>query len=179
MKTCTTWVRRLLMLLVVAGVAGTAYGQRTVTLRLNTATIPDTIRTDGIMRVMGAVDDNADQTFTDPFTLPDGNVISWSTAGDNASTITATNVGGDYWDVSFQVPNEHTTTFKFFSHQAEEDGIGGWEADPNVMLGPGDTDTTYALHYFEPQSQWHGATGDRGPCPRTCESRTPVPYRRP
>lgn len=162
MKTTTRWLQRVLMLFVVAGIAGSAYGQRTVTLRLNTATLPDTISTESVMRVMGAVDADGDGSFDAPFTLPDGNVISWSNAGDQISTITATNVGGDYWDVSFQVPNDATTQFKFYSHQAQDSGLDGWEADPNPQVGPGTADTTLALHYFEANAEWHGVTGDRG-----------------
>ena len=162
MGTTTTWLRRLLMVAVVVGFAGSAYAQRNVTLRLNTATLPDTLLTDSEILVMGAVDEGAGAGYVAPFTLPDGQIISWDIAGDNRSTIQATNVGGDYWEANFQIPNNATTQFKFFSTQADDHELNGWEADPNPSLGPGTEDTTLTVHFFESQSEWHGVSGDRG-----------------
>ena len=139
--------------------AGNAYGQtaRTVTLMLNTATIPDTTRVDDMISVRGAV--GADQmNLFSPATLADGSVISW---GDD-STLRPTNVGGDYWQITFQIADTTDLTFKFFSPQAQSVGVDGWEADPNPMIPRGTRDTTLALHYFESQSEWRGVSGDRG-----------------
>ncbi len=133
--------RLSLLLLATALMAGNALAQRTVTLRLNTATLPDTTGTaDGLIQVRGQIT-NQDW----PFTLPDGNVISW----DDRTTVRPTNLGGDYWQISFQIPENEQLEFKFFSSQAEAVGIGGWEDGGNHVLAAGSGDTTLVLHYFE------------------------------
>lgn len=157
MKLSTTHWRWLLMAIVFIGITGTAHAQRTVTLKLNTATIPDTIRTDSDIKVMGAFGGEA------PFTLPDGNVISWDTGGANESTLNVENVGGDYWEISFEIPETDELVFKFWSEQAQETLLEGWEADPNPTIEAGSDDVEMPLHYFEAQKEWHGVSGDRGP----------------
>lgn len=152
MRISTTHWRWLLVVVAVVGFASTAQAQRNVTLRLNTATIPDTIRTDSFIEVRGAVEGSS------PVTLYDGNVIDWS----DQSTLEPTNVGGDYWDIEFQIADTTELTFKFYSQQAQDLGIDGWEADPNPTIPPGSNDTTLTVHYFEPQAEYRGATGDRG-----------------
>ncbi len=129
-------------LLLVAAVflAGNALAQRTVTLRLNTASLPDTTGTaDSLIQVRGQIT-NQDW----PYTLPDGNVISWN----DQTTLKPTNVGGDYWEISFQIPDNEELQFKFFSTQAEATGIGGWEDGGNHVLAAGTGDTTLVLHFF-------------------------------
>ncbi len=140
------------LLLFAAFLVSPALGQRTVTLMLNTATNPDTTRMDDVIQVRGAVKGMA------PATLADGNVISW----DDASTLRPENVGGDYWHIQFQIADTTELTFKFYSQQSQDVLGNGWEADPNPVIMPGTGDTTLALHYFEAQHEWHGATGDRG-----------------
>ena len=161
MHSFTTHLRRLFVLAVLLGVATNAHAQRTVTVRLNTATLPDTLSPSGVIKVMGDVNEGAGGVA--PYTLPDGNIISWTPSGDGESTLVVENVGGDYWETSFQIPNEATTQFKFHSIQAQADGVDGWEADPNPTIGPGTSDTTLTLHYFESNFEWHGESGDRGP----------------
>jgi hypothetical protein len=156
MRNATGWWRWLLVAAVAFGFAGSAQAQRTVTLRLNTATLPDTLSPASVIKVMGAVGGTA------PFTLPDGKVISWDTGGANQSTLNVQNVGGDYWEISFQVPNDQATTYKFFSAQAERDGVNGWEADPNPEIAAGTDNVVLPVHYFESQSEWWGVSGDRG-----------------
>ncbi|WP_397546402.1 T9SS type A sorting domain-containing protein [Rhodothermus marinus] len=143
MVSATTKIGGRLALLLLAAVlmAGQALAQRTVTLRLNTATLPDTTGTaDGLIQVRGQIT-NQDV----PFTLPDGNVISW----DDQTTLKPMNVGGDYWEISFQIPDNEELQFKFFSAQAEATGIGGWEDGGNHVLAAGTGDTTLVLHFFE------------------------------
>ena len=133
--------RLALLLLAAVLMAGQALAQRTVTLRLNTATLPDTTgAADGLIQVRGQI---TNQNW--PFTLPDGNVISW----DDQTTLKPTNVGGDYWEISFQIPDNEELQFKFFSTQAEASGIGGWEDGGNHVLAADMGDTTLVLHFFE------------------------------
>ena len=136
---------RLLLTLLVAGFfAGSAMAQRTVTLQLNTASLPDTTSTESTIQIRGALIDAPSQD------LPDGNVIDWG----DATTLSATNIGGDFWEATFQIPDTTEMRFKFFSQQAEDAGIGGWEDDisdgvENNSVIPGGTgDTTLALHFF-------------------------------
>ena len=136
-------------------ITGSAWSQtRTVTLTLNASTIPDTTSLDSFMEVRGQGDGMA------PFTLPDGNVIDWS----DASTLEPVNIGGDYWQISFELADTTELTFKFYNDQvAQIPSFDGWEADPNPTIPPGTNDTTLVVHYFESQDEYRGATGDRGP----------------
>jgi hypothetical protein len=140
------------VLAVSAVMVSPVFAQRTVTLTLNSASIPDTIRTDTRVDVRGTVDGNT------PNTLPDGNVIDWGDKLDTQTTLIATNIGGDYWQVSFEA--DSLQQFKFYSQQAEEAGVNGWEADPNPKLDPGTNDTTLVTHFFRSQSEWMGWSGN-------------------
>ena len=131
---------------------GDAYAQRSVTLTLNASTIPDTTSVMSLFEVRGNLNGNA------PDTLVDGNIIDWG----DLSTLEPDNIGGDYWQITFQIEEDDTLTFKFFSQQAQDNGANGWEADPNPMLYPAANDTVLGLHYFESQSMLHGFQGDRG-----------------
>ena len=142
------------MLLVLAGLSSTAFAQRTVTLTLNTATIPDTTKITDLIEVRGAADGTA------PATLADGNVIDWS----DASTLEPENIGGDYWQISFDIAEATDLTFKFFSHQTDaSDTMEGWEIDPNPNIPPGTGDTTLTVHFFELNGEYRGVTSDKGP----------------
>ena len=118
--------------------------QRTVTLQLNTASLPDTTSSDDTIQIRGALVDASSQD------LPDGNMIAW----DDNTTLTASNVGGDFWEATFQIPDTTELRFKFFSPQAEDTGIGGWEdniidgVENNAVIPAGVGDTTLALHFF-------------------------------
>ncbi|MEZ4702118.1 MAG: T9SS type A sorting domain-containing protein [Rhodothermales bacterium] len=138
-KTCGRW---LVLLLLAAGITQTAAAQRTVTLRLNTASLPDTTSIESLIQVRGALD-GVDMATT----LPDDNIIAWG----DASTLEPMNVGGDYWEVSFQLADTSNMAFKFYSDQAENggSGIGGWEDGGNHELAAGANDTTLTLHFFE------------------------------
>ncbi len=152
MRTVTKGVRWLGMLCILASFAGTAFAQRTVTLTLNTATVPDTIRTDSFIEVRGAANGVA------PATLADGNMIDWS----DVSTLEPENIGGDYWRIQFQIADTTDLTFKFYSDQLNS-VADGWEIDPNPNIPPGAGDTTLALHFFEFNGPWRGRAGDKGP----------------
>ena len=131
------WSLALLAFMLLMG--GQARAQRTVTLKLNTATLPDTLRPTDEVQVRGAVERVA------PYTLPDGNIIDWS----NNTTLRVNNIGGDYWELTFQIPEDSTLYWKFYSQLAEDDGIGGWEDGADHELAGGKGDTTLPLHYFE------------------------------
>jgi hypothetical protein len=141
------------MLGVMAVFAGTSYAQRTVTLTLNTATLADTVSATSEIQIRGAVGGAA------PTTLPDGNIIDWG----SGTTLKPANVGGDVWELMFQIPNDQELKFKFFSLQSEDpngdgngsDGIGGWEdgssntdGDGNHIVPAGTGDVDLGLHYF-------------------------------
>ena len=135
------------MTLLLAGCfASTAFAQRTVTLQLNTASLPDTTSSESTIQLRGGLVDAESQM------LPDGNTIDWG----DATTLQATNDGGDFWSISFQIPDTTELRYKFFSVQAEESdaGIGGWEdgisdgTEGNAVIPGGTGDTTLALHFF-------------------------------
>ncbi len=142
MNTFTTrW--RLVMLLAVLGVgfAGTAQAQRTVTLRLNASTIPDTLDASSFFEVRGQIQNGANSGTA----LPNGQIIDWN----DSSTLEPVNVGGDYWEISFDVETTDTLNFKFYSQEAQDVYGEGWEKDPNPQLLAGTNDTTLTMHYFE------------------------------
>lgn len=137
MHTSTTLARGLFVALMMLAITGTATAQRTVTLTLNTATAPDTLNALDEIQVRGQLGSGT--------ALPDGGVIDWN---DN-TTLKPTNVGGDYWELSFQIPDDDALQFKFYSQLLEDDGLGGWEdgAD-NHTVAAGTGDVTMPLHYF-------------------------------
>lgn len=140
MKYATKFGCSLVALLLFAGFASTVQAQRTVTLRLNMATLSDTIDAADEIEVRGCLkgcSDNASE-------LPDGNTIAW----DDRTTLLPTNVGGDYWELSFQIPDGDSLDFKFFSAQSEN-----WESGGNHLIPAGTEDTTLVLHYFEQSDQ--------------------------
>lgn len=130
--------RSLLLLLVVLLLPATAMAQRTVKLTLNTATLPDTTGVDDLIEVRGAIDGNGGVE------LPDGNVIDWN----ESSTLEPVNTGGDYWETTFQIPDNAEMQFKFYSQQFQDTHDGGWEDGDNYIIPGGTGDTTLALHYF-------------------------------
>jgi hypothetical protein len=106
-------------------VAGVAMGQTIdVTLQLNTATCPDTLKESHFAEVRGAL---GDSWATGPV-LPGGVTISWDTSSD----LNMTNVGGDYWEVTFEINIGDTLKYKFWTAFEESDAAGtqpsgGWE----------------------------------------------------
>ena len=143
MRLSTSFGRWLGLAVMAAAVAGPALAQRNVTLRMNSATLPDTIKADAALagaQVRGQL--------TSGTALPDGNVIDWN---DN-TTLRPTNVGGDYWEIDFQIPDNEQLKFKFYFQQSEDAGIGGWEdngpVDDNYAIPAGTGDVALDLHYF-------------------------------
>ena len=141
-------------------VAGPALAQRTVTLRMNSATLPDTIRADQELagaQLRGCLVDCADNMSA----LPGGETIAW----DSNTTLMPESDGGDYWSVDFQIPDNQELRFKFYFDQSDNpdgdddtnDGIGGWEdngpVDGNYAIEAGTGDVTLDLHYFNKTGQ--------------------------
>ncbi|MEM6782500.1 MAG: T9SS type A sorting domain-containing protein [Bacteroidota bacterium] len=142
-RTFATTARWLALAAFVFAVTMPALAQRNVTLRLNTATLPDTVKTDidRNIQVRGCLDGCSD----DQSALPDGSIIAWN---DN-TTLTPGNQGGDFWEASFQIPDNETLNFKFYADQSEMAGIGGWEDGGNHQIEAGTGDVSLDLHFFE------------------------------
>lgn len=129
-----------LMLAFAAGFgAQDALAQRAVTLHLNTASAPDTLTAMHEIEVRGTLTD-ANGGIDGANTLPDGNVINW---GDD-TTLKPMNIGGDYWKVSFQIPDDRGLQFKFWAPLDN----AGWEDGDNHVIEPGTGDVELGLHFF-------------------------------
>ncbi len=119
-------------------------GYRNITVRLNTATLPDTLNANDTLQVRG----NIEGTSTTGDRMPDGNILAWS----ERSTLTMENQSGDYWKLQFQIPEMETVNFKFHSAQNEGIGVGGLETGADHQIEAGIGHTTLPLHYFEKDS---------------------------
>ena len=126
-----------------AAIASPASAQRNVTLRMNSATMPDTVKADASanVQVRGQLGSGT--------ALPGGGTIDWN---DN-TTLRPTNAGGDYWTIDFQIPDNDELKFKFYIGQSEGENLpGGWEdngpVDGNYSIPAGTGDVTLDLHYF-------------------------------
>ena len=157
-----TSARWLGLAALVVALAAPALAQRTVTVHLNSATMPDTIKADAEasgIQIRGCLEGcTGDQS-----ALPGGDVIAWN---DN-TTLSMTNEGGDYWSTEFQIPDNVALNFKFFFGQSDGDGLpGGWEDGSNHVVEAGTGDVDLDLHYFvkgaDPAYDWRpfGAEGD-------------------
>ena len=141
--------RWLGLAIALVAVAAPATAQRTVTLRLNSSSMPDTLRTTQALAGAQVRGQLASGT-----ALPGGGVIDWNAS----TTVRPTNVAGDYWQVQFQIPNNDLLNFKFYFDQSEANppagpGIGGWENDSdlpggNHQIPAGTGPVTLDLHYF-------------------------------
>lgn len=120
-------------------------GPSRITLQMNAASIPDTIRSNAHFEVRGAINGTA------PYTLPDGNIIDWTAS----STLDLENSGGDNFEISFLVPDSAELCFKFWSADAERLGLnGGWDIGDSNGDGNGNTiltmftSTALPVHFF-------------------------------
>jgi hypothetical protein len=118
----------------------------TVTMQINTSTCLDTLHSSGIVQVCGE-----SMHATTP-------AITW----DTTSGIVANNIGGDYWEATFQAQAGDTIKFKFvtflndFKHPTFH--WNGWDGPINAgvsfdnggnrVLIVGSNDTTLPLQYF-------------------------------
>lgn len=122
-----------------------ALAQRTVTLHLNTASAPDTLTAVNDIQIRGSLTD-ANGHVDGADTLPDGNVIDWN----DTTTLRPMNMGGDYWYVSFQLPNDNGLEFKFWATLVNPDHNMGveWEDGDNHIIEAGADDVEMTLHFF-------------------------------
>jgi len=128
-----------------------------VTLRFNASTVLDTLGEDGFVEVRGALN----EWKTGPV-LPGGKIIDWNTDSD----LDMVNVGGDYWEVTFQMMSDDTLRYKFWTGHTSETGThpaGGWEGtfdtDTRILI-TGTEDMIVPVQYYSPdlglgaQPQW-------------------------
>jgi hypothetical protein len=82
-----------------------------VTFRVNTATVPDTIGPNSLVQVRGG-------------TAP----LTWG----NDTGGQMTNVGGDYWEVTLQMPTNTAVAYKYFANAIGVGTGNGWESNVNT-----------------------------------------------
>ncbi|MDQ7066283.1 MAG: FlgD immunoglobulin-like domain containing protein [candidate division KSB1 bacterium] len=142
----------LLILLLTFGVTSLALGQNTikVTFNLNTSTNLDTLNENHFVEIRGALN------WKTGAILPGGKTIDWNSSSD----LEMTNVGGDYWTITFEMEPDDTLYYKFWTGFDPDNGThpnGGWEgpfnqainADTRVFIS-GNTDTVVALQFYHP-----------------------------
>ncbi len=93
----------------------------TVTFRVNTATIPDTLKEDGFVQIRGNFIATLDSA------AYGAQNVTW----DGGSTPVATNDGGDYWSVDVQMAPGDSLVYKYYVGLDESTGVNdnGWEAN--------------------------------------------------
>ncbi len=127
----------------ISGIPNQIKAQVNITMRVNTSTCLDTLRPGDIVQVRG---ESTGST-----------TLTW----DNTSGVIATNIGGDYWEATFQANPGDVIRFKFWTgfNLDPEDGTAhwdGWEGpfntgatyDNNRFIIVGNNDTTLALQYY-------------------------------
>lgn len=146
-------------LLLTFGLAMTVSAQTVqVTFRVNTSTNLDTLDIDGVVQLRGAILKGDGTSTEEGDILPGGNNISWSANSD----LILDNVGGDYWQGTFEFNANDTINFKIWTGFDLDNGTspgGGWEGPFNPSEGLnrdtrvviiGDADTTLPLMYYHP-----------------------------
>ncbi|AXJ01750.1 Por secretion system C-terminal sorting domain-containing protein [Cyclonatronum proteinivorum] len=142
-----TFTKMLMMLaLFVFGVSMQAVAEDdpiTVTFRVNTSTVADTLSADGVLQIRGAVN-GSEFSNEDYF----GQNINWG-----SSSVQGQNIAGDYWEFNVLMAPGDQLAYKFWAGNDTENGIGfndGWEFDPvgggNYMFEvPEDADSDIVL----------------------------------
>ena len=133
----------LFLVFLIGGISDQAKAQVNITMRINTATCLDTLRSTDIVQIRG---ESTGST-----------TLTW----DNTSGVIATNIGGDYWEATFQANPGDVIRYKFWTgyNLDPEDGTAhwdGWEGpfntgatyDNNRFIIVGNNDTTLALQYY-------------------------------
>ncbi len=120
----------------------------TVTFKVNTSTIPDTLKEDGFVQMRGELKQTLDSA------AYGSQAVTW----DAGSTTVANSEGGDYWSLDVSMAPGDTLTYKYWIGLDSENGVapnGGWEADGPVggnyqFILPGDAsqDSVVDLTYF-------------------------------
>jgi len=123
MKTISTVC--LMILFILSGTTG-VFAQDDmvdVTFRANTATWSDTLGENGLVQIRGQI-----ANVEPPSELSEGVTIDWSAA----TTMYLTNVEGDYWEGTFQIPEGTKLVYKFFVNAQHETVAPG---DPHEHEG--------------------------------------------
>ena len=117
-----------------------------VTMTVNTATMPDTLMPDHVVQIRGEVK-GADAASTGL-----ASSVTW-----DSQSLSMTNVGGDYWSIDFDMSPGDTLNYKFWAGSDAGTGLKngsetGWESgDNNVLIMPtnASADTTLPLQWYE------------------------------
>lgn len=99
-----------------------------VTFMVNTAGVPDTLTEHSLVQIRGGQ-------------AP----LTW-----DGSSVTMTNIGGDYWTATVEFPANTSFEYKFFTNSLGDGNGSGWEANVagnNRQLTTGTTDTTLDLQF--------------------------------
>ncbi|NQT27724.1 glycosyl hydrolase 53 family protein [candidate division KSB1 bacterium] len=127
-----------------------------VTVRLNTATLMDTLQENHYTQIRGEV---SGLTVND---LPDGQRVTW----EEDSELILENAGGDYWEVTFQMYPGDELSYKFWTGFGFRQGTFqrlGWEGPitpPPGFTGnrrvfvAGEQDTVLNLQYYNSTSDY-------------------------
>ena len=126
-----------------------------VTMRLNTSTNLDTLGESHFVQIRGGVNGEADVI------LPDEKMVSWFPN----SELILKNVGGDYWQTTFQMYPGDALLYKFWAGFDSTKGThfwGGWEGHfdswgsqrNNRLFVAGDKDTTLEVQYYHGKNLW-------------------------
>lgn len=131
------------VIFLVIAITDKSAAQVNITIRVNMATCLDTLRPGDIVQVRG---ESTGST-----------ILTW----DETTGVAATNLGGDYWEATFQANPGDEIRFKFWTGFGLDpvDGTAHWdgwegpidagaESDDNRLLIVGNSDTTLALQYY-------------------------------
>jgi hypothetical protein len=111
----------LIMVLFLLGSSISSWAQNvnndpiTVTFRVNTSTVPDTMNVDSVVQIRGTIEGLSDAG------------VTW-----DQNSVTATNVGGDYWEVDIPLFPGDVLIHKIWTGFDLENGAGyngGWETN--------------------------------------------------
>lgn len=115
----------------------------TVTFRVNTATVSDTLRAGDKVLMRGAFRQGADGSYAEGNFY--GQDVNWGT-----STLSMNNVGGDYWELGVTMAPGDGINFKYYPLFADGSNTNsfddGWEAgDPRNFVVPSDATENIVL----------------------------------
>lgn len=119
-----------------------------VTFMVNTATHPDTLMESHYVAVFGGV--NSSTGYNAPYL---GQTIDWN----NSTELVATNEGGDYWSVSFDMAAGDEINYKWWAGVDKDTGLRnggetGWESGGNnyfMLPLDANADVTTDLQWYE------------------------------
>jgi hypothetical protein len=144
MSKYTSFFIFLIVVFLASAFTSQSEAQVNITMKLNTATCLDTLRSSDYVQIRGE-------------SVLGTTSLTW----DNTSGAVATSLGGDYWEVTFQATPGDTIRYKIWTgfSLTPETGTfhwGGWEGPINAGIPSGDNrilivgnnDTTLALQYF-------------------------------